>query len=127
MNENTKKCPICPKECDLSDPHCGRGEEYAKTGKLPDQEHGKGEHGKGEHGPKRLRFENKEEQLVMKYLHHAVGVADRGGITQEQAGEMFSVLTTEETKKLAEMLEKISEHWMKMAPGKPHHHGRRHG
>ena len=76
MNENTKKCPICPKECDLSDPHCGRSEEYAKIGKLPDQEHGKG---------------------------------------------------AEETKKLAEKLEKLSEHWMKMAPDKPYHHGRRHG
>lgn len=121
MSENTKKCPICPRECDLSAPHCGRGEEYARTGKLPEEEHGK-----GEHGPKHLKFERKEEQLVMKYLHHAVGVADQGGITQEQTGEMFSVLTEDETKKLAEMLERLSEHWMEIAPEKPHHHGKRH-
>lgn len=41
----------------------------------------------------------------MKYLHHAIGAADRGGITQEQVNEMFSVLTEEETVQLAELLE----------------------
>lgn len=121
MNENTKNCPICPRECDLSDPHCERGAEYARTGKLP-QEQGH-DHGHG-HSP-RLSFEEKEQQLVMKYLHHATGAADRGGITQEQANEMFSVLTKEETVCLAELLRKLSDHWMRMAPNKPVHHGRR--
>lgn len=125
MNEKTKNCPICPRGCDLTEPHCERGAEYAKTGKLP-QECG---HGHGhEHGHEhlsRLIFEEKEQQLVMKYLHHATGAADRGGITQEQADEMFSVLTKEETVYLAELLEKLSDHWMKMAPNKPFHHGRR--
>lgn len=60
----------------------------------------------------------------MKYLHHAIGAADRGGITQEQVNEMFSVLTEEETVQLAELLEKLSDHWMKIAPNKPSHHGR---
>lgn len=115
MNENTKKCPICPRECDLSAPHCERGAEYVRTGKIPPKQEGK--------GTQRLQFEKKEEQLVMKYLHHAVGVADRGGITQEQAEAMFSVLTENETKQLAEMLERLSDHWMKMAPDKPQHHG----
>ena len=121
MNENTKNCPICPRHCDLSSPHCGRGAEYAKTGKLPqEQEHGQSHH--GHHGHEhhhRLQFEKREQQLVMKYLHHAVGAADRGGLTQEDTKEMFSVLTEEETRLLAELLEKISDHWMKLAPDMP--------
>lgn len=60
----------------------------------------------------------------MKYLHHAVKAVDHGGITQEQTEEMFSVLTQEETICLAELLEKLSDHWMSMAPDK-HHHGRK--
>lgn len=113
MDESMKKCPICPRGCDLDSPHCKRGEDYAKTGKRPQhQEHGKG------HGP-RLQFEKREEQMVMKYLHHAVGVADRGGIRQEQTEEMFSVLTLEETKLLAELLERLSDHWIELAPNKP--------
>lgn len=116
MDENRKKCPICPRSCDLSSPHCTRGEEYARTGKvLQHQEHGNGSGHGQEHGP-RLQFKKQEEQLVMKYLHHAVGAADRGGIRQEQAEEMFSVLTPEETKTLAGLLEKLSDHWMELAP-----------
>lgn len=118
MNQSTKKCPICPRGCDQSAPSCKRGEEYAKTGVIP-QEHG---HGSGQ--SPRLSFEKKEQQLVMKYLHHATGAADHGGITQEQASEMFSVLTDEETIQLAELLEKLSDHWMKMAPNELSHPGR---
>ena len=122
MNENLKVCPICPQGCDLSSPNCKRGAEYAKNGNLPQQQ----EHGHGEkHGhPARLLFAKKEQQLVMKYLHHAVGVADRGGITQQQANDMFSVLTEEETICLAELLEKLLDHWMQMAPNQHFHHGK---
>lgn len=111
------KCPCCSRGCDLSAPHCERGEEYAKTGKIPE---GAG-HG---HAHGRLQFEKSEQQLVMKYLHHAVGVADNGGIAQENAADMFSVLTEEETIQLAGLLEKLSDHWIEMAPNKPHR-GRR--
>lgn len=114
MKENTNKCPGCPRGCDLSAPHCSRGAEYAKTGKLP-------ENGERHHHSGRLEFGNRDQQLVMKYLHHAVGAADRGGITQEQAGEMFSVLTAEETAQLAGLLEKLSDHWMRIAPNQPRH------
>lgn len=30
-------CPGCGRHCDLSEPHCGRGEEYRRTGKMPEQ------------------------------------------------------------------------------------------
>lgn len=116
MQENTNQCPICPRGCDLSSPRCGRGEEFARTGRRP-------EGGGHDHHPGRLHFENREQQLVMKYLHHAVGAADRGGITQEMAGEMFSVLSAEETVQLAALLEKLSDHWMSIAPNKPSHQG----
>lgn len=118
MKNNEKNCPICPRGCDLRAPHCARGAEYAKTGKLP-QGAGHGEHPHG--GAPRLRFENEDEQLIMKYLHHAVGAADRGGITQQQAGEMFSVLSGEETHLLRQLLEKLSDHWLELAPNKGHH------
>jgi len=120
MNENTKNCPICPRACELSAPRCERGAEYARTGTIPQER----EHGHNHRNGPRLCFEKKEQQLVMKYLHHAIGAADRGGITQEQVNEMFSVLTEEETVQLAELLEKLSDHWMKIAPNKPSHHGR---
>ncbi|MGN0342347.1 MAG: hypothetical protein ACI4DO_06095 [Roseburia sp.] len=124
MSEETKTCPICPRGCDLTSPHCGRGEEYARTGILPQQE-GEHSHGHGHEHGHRLQFEKKEQQLVMKYLHHAVGVADHGGITQENAAEMFSVLTEEETVQLAKLLEKLSDHWIEIAPEKSFHHGKR--
>lgn len=121
MNENLKKCPICPRGCDLSDPHCGRGAEYARTGNLPQEEN---RHGHSHVHSHRLSFEKKEQQLIMKYLHHAVSAADCGGITQEQANEMFSILTEKEITDLGGLLEKLSEHWMKLAPNKPFYHGK---
>lgn len=123
MKPNAKNCPICPRECELSAPHCERGEEYAKTGKLPQERGHDHDHGHGHGNAPRLRFEKKEQQLVMKYLHHAVGAADRGGITQDQAEKMFTVLTEEETRQLAGLLEKLSDHWMKLAPNQAFHHG----
>jgi len=38
MNETkTNICPCCPKGCDLSNPRCGRGEEYLRTGVVPEK------------------------------------------------------------------------------------------
>ena len=34
-------CPGCGRHCDLSEPHCSRGEEYRRTGKMPEQRHRK--------------------------------------------------------------------------------------
>lgn len=36
MTDTTKYCPCCGRHCDLSAPHCGRGEEYARTGVIPE-------------------------------------------------------------------------------------------
>ncbi len=37
MQENTI-CPGCGRHCNLERPHCGRGEEYCRTGKMPEQQ-----------------------------------------------------------------------------------------
>lgn len=38
MSENKNNiCPCCPKGCDLSAPRCGRGEEYLRTGVVPER------------------------------------------------------------------------------------------
>lgn len=34
-------CPGCGRHCSLSEPHCGRGEEYSRTGKMPEHRQGK--------------------------------------------------------------------------------------
>lgn len=47
MEENKNVCPCCGRHCDLSAPSCERGEEYARTGVIPEKK-GHGEH--GEHG-----------------------------------------------------------------------------
>lgn len=103
-----KHCPICPRQCDLSNPHCPRGMRYAQTGEIPKHKHHKNH----------LSFENREQQLVMKYLHHAVRVADSGDITQDDAMLMFDVLSDDETKELAGLLEKLSDHWIAIAKTK---------
>lgn len=49
MSENNF-CPCCGRHCDLSAPHCPRGEEYARTGVISEDNHGhehKHEHGYG--------------------------------------------------------------------------------
>ena len=33
-------CHGCGRHCDLSNPHCGRGEEYQRTKEMPKQQHG---------------------------------------------------------------------------------------
>jgi hypothetical protein len=50
MTQNTNKCPVCPRGCDLSSPSCKRGEEYAKTGEMPKgDEHSHHHHTHGGH------------------------------------------------------------------------------
>jgi len=52
MEENKNVCPCCGRHCDLSAPSCERGEEYKRTGVIPERKgHGEhGEHGHHEHG-----------------------------------------------------------------------------
>ena len=50
MDENKNLCPCCGKHCDLSAPGCERGEEYLRTGVIPERKgHGGHDH-EGPHG-----------------------------------------------------------------------------
>ncbi len=37
MEEEKKVCPCCGRHCDLTNPSCERGREYAKTGVIPER------------------------------------------------------------------------------------------
>lgn len=60
MTENNQ-CPCCGRHCDLNEPHCERGREYARTGVIPERTEGHEEHGEhdahGEYGRYRSRGE----------------------------------------------------------------------
>ena len=90
------KCPICPRHCDLSNPHCPRGQEYAKTGIM---------------AHKRLEFDSHDQAMVMKYIHHAVREIDHGQLTQDDAHILFNFLSDHEVKQLGDLLKKISDYW----------------
>lgn len=122
------KCIMCPRGCDLSNPSCSRGVNYAKSLGLDVQSEAAqtSGHDHQKSGHNFLRFSDENKQRVMKYLHHAVRAADEWGLGQEQAEQMFEVLDEKETEQLADLLEKLSNHWMHIAPNKPerssHHH-----
>ena len=62
MSENrTTICPCCPKGCDLSNPRCSRGEEYLRTGIVPE----KGYHSRHHEEHQRPNYEemNIDEKL----------------------------------------------------------------
>lgn len=99
-------CPICPRHCDLSHPHCPRGQKYKETGMIPERP---------KHHKHHLQFDKREYQLIMKYLHHAVRVVDSGDISQEVTDEMFTVFSSQEVEQLVDLLEKLSDHWMELA------------
>lgn len=107
MTENKNVCPCCPRHCDLSAPSCGRGEEYARTGVIPekkahgeqsrqggeDHRHGdhdheghrhhgeRGEHGNhGEHGDHRGHEDRRDYGEKGEHRHHGEhGDCERSG------------------------------------------------
>lgn len=103
-----KICPICPKGCLLSAPSCSRGQQYAKDGTIS-------KHSKHKNF---LRFENQDQQLVMKYLHHALRVVDSGKLDQSMTSQMFDILSNEETTELMNLLKKLSDYWIDLAKKK---------
>ena len=59
-----KNCPGCGRHCDLEEPHCPTGEEYRRTGKLPEN-NGEGHH--HHHGRKRQNYQEAgiNEKLII--------------------------------------------------------------
>ena len=73
-------CPCCPKGCDLSAPRCGRGEEYLRTGVIPEtgnrDRHEECHHGEHCH---RAHHRNYEEMQVDEKLFALLGKLGRMG------------------------------------------------
>lgn len=68
-------CPGCGRHCDLSEPHCSRGEEYRRTGKMPEKRHGK---------------KHYHEMRMMHY--HAADMNDKLIINLRDLGHMMRLL-----------------------------------
>jgi len=80
MNINTKNCPICPRACELSAPHCERGAEYARTGTIPQER----ELGHNHRNGPRLRFEKRycdEDTGTTKGIHSQHGRVEKSSGT----------------------------------------------
>ena len=63
MEENQTVCPCCGRHCNLDNPHCERGIEYAKTGVIPSRSHDHRERHEGhyrEHHGDRKHFNHKQ-------------------------------------------------------------------
>lgn len=73
MSENKSNiCPCCPKGCDLSAPRCSRGEEYLRTGIIPE----KGSHS---HHHEERQHPNYEEMGIDEKLFALLGRLGRMG------------------------------------------------
>lgn len=84
MFENNH-CPCCWRHCDLSEPHCGRGREYLRTGVVP-------EHGEIPHKMKRERSSadyevfdiNKKLVINLRDLGHVIRFLYEGKGSQKR-------------------------------------------
>lgn len=73
MSENKNNiCPCCPKGCDLSNPRCGRGEEYLRTGVIPEK-------GDRNHHHEERRYSGYEEMNIDEKLLALLGRLGRMG------------------------------------------------
>lgn len=119
MNTTKKEfCPGCGRHCDLSNPNCGKGREFAKTGVLPERSHSEG-HNHGTHTPRchgkdmndnliltlrdishmmRMQYEGKASQKRILILLHEAGtitqkeLTERLGVQPGSASEILSKL-----------------------------------
>lgn len=108
MSEN-EICPGCGRHCSLSAPRCGRGEEYLRTGKLPEPRHGEdGRHGKHMQRCQQadqadpndrliLNFREISHMMRMQYEGKAsqkrilIILKETGGLTQKELTERLGV------------------------------------
>ena len=82
MQENTI-CPGCGRHCDLERPRCGRGEEYRRTGKMPERQ--------GKHRDQEMRAANDpaadiNDNLItsLRDLHHTMRLLYEGKASQKR-------------------------------------------
>ena len=87
MDENKNVCPCCEEGCDLSVPGCARGEEYVRTGVIPEEDrHGRrcGRGGHGGHG-----------RPCGHGRHGPAGGGHRGGHKSILDSERYSAMDTD--------------------------------
>ena len=61
MNENSR-CPCCGRHCDLQQPHCERGQEFLRTGSMPEH---RGPHLAPQTREARYRAVDMDNKLIM--------------------------------------------------------------
>lgn len=64
----TNICPCCSKGCDLSAPRCSRGEEYLRTGIIP--ERGSHDHPHEDRQPREERKAREDRRVREEHPHH---------------------------------------------------------
>lgn len=71
--EIQENCPCCHKHCPTTAPQCARGEEYAKTGVIPEKEHRKEHNHEKHHGKHGGRGHHHEpSQAVRPYAEQSM-------------------------------------------------------
>ena len=82
-------CPGCGRHCDLSEPHCGRGEEYCRTGKILEQ----GQKKEYCHGKMPNQRQEKGHRQEIRMAHYrATDINDRLIINLRDLGHMMRFL-----------------------------------
>lgn len=80
-------CPCCGRHCSLKDPHCGRGEEYLRTGIIPEKSHGKEVRGKTfekPEKPEKLEDINNDLIIRLRKLGHIIRFQNEGRAGQKR-------------------------------------------
>ena len=104
--QNSNICPCCRRGCDLSAPQCHRGEEYLRTGVIPEKKsHAQHEH---HHGPRLSEDMTRTEKITLllsmlgKHHHHGPHgkggqkrilhlLSKTGGMTQRELTEQLGI------------------------------------
>lgn len=127
--ENNNICPCCGKGCDLANPRCSRGEEYARTGVIPPK---KERHHDGNYPRKEDSTAEKIATLLRRLghrYHHAFGgrssqnrvlalLAQPGHMTQRELTEALGI----QPGSASELLQKLEKKgWICRTPNEKDH------
>lgn len=97
-------CPGCGRHCDLSEPHCGIGEEYRRTGKMPEQRHGK----KQDYGMRKAHYHDADmnDKLIinLRDLGHVMRFLYEGKASQKR---ILIILNESETITQRDLTERL--------------------
>lgn len=97
-------CPGCGRHCDLSEPHCGRGEEYSRTGKMPERQHGKGHHHEMRMAHYHAADENEKLIINLRDISHIMRYLYEGKASQKR---ILIILQEEEKMTQRDLTERL--------------------